>query len=354
MNKKAVFYFTATLLATVIAGFAYFQSVRQEPALVLETPNGSDETEAGPGPAPHPATIAGMRDRDYPGSEVTIEQNLGVKHNFDQHVVSYRSDGFKIFALLTVPRGTPPEGGWPVIIFNHGSIPPAQYSTTERYIAYIDYFARRGYVVFKSDYRGHGESEGIADGGWYAPTYVTDVLNGLSSVQKLPYVNAEKIGMWGHSSGGQITISSMVVSQDIKVGVIWAGLTATHDQLFDDWRARRRRANPNPSAPSQYGQGSSRREKLIAQYGTWQENPEFWKSMAPTSFLTDLSGPVQLHHGTADERVPLLYSQDLKQRIEQADKTVELYEYQGADHNLSQSFGTAMARSVTFFDKYLK
>ena len=76
--------------------------------------------------------------------------------------------------------------------------------------------------------------------------------------------------------------------------------------------------------------------------------------MAPTSFLTDLSGPVQLHHGTADERVPLLYSQDLKQRIEQADKTVELYEYQGADHNLSQSFGTAMARSVTFFDKYLK
>lgn len=356
MNKKVFIYFFAFLTITLATGYVFFSSSDQNPDTIPFSTNISEENGAGPEPASHPASIAGMRDREYPGSELVFEETLPEKTNHKEYVVSYLSDGFKIYALLTVPKGEAPAGGWPLIIFNHGSIPPAQYTTTGRYVAYVDYFARRGYVVLKSDYRGHGKSEGIPDGGWYAPTYVTDVLNGLSSVLRLPYVNAEKIGMWGHSLGGQITTSSMVVSEDIKVGVIWAGLSSTHDQLFEDWRNRRRRANPNPNptAPSQYGSGSSRRDELIAQYGTWQENPEFWQSIASTSFLADLSGPIQLHHGTADERVPLIHSQDLKERIEKAGKTAELYEYPGADHNLSQSFGTAMARSVAFFDQYLK
>ena len=49
-----------------------------------------------------------------------------------------------------------------VVIFNHGYIPPAQHRTTERYVAYVDAFARNGYIVFRSDYRGHGNSEGEA------------------------------------------------------------------------------------------------------------------------------------------------------------------------------------------------
>lgn len=59
-----------------------------------------------------------------------------------------------------MPNGPRPKSGWPVIIFNHGHIPPAQYRTTERHVAYVDAFARAGYIVFKSDYRGQGSSEG--------------------------------------------------------------------------------------------------------------------------------------------------------------------------------------------------
>ena len=176
----------------------------------------------------------------------------------------------------------------------------------------------------------------------------------MESVKKLSYVNAEKIGMWGHSSGGHITVSAMVISKDVKAGVIWAGLTATHDAMFDAWRNRIRRNNPPSAIPSPYQSSISRRQELVDQYGTWQENPEFWNSAAPTSYLSDLSGPVQLHHGLNDERVPAEYSEDLKNRIEQAGKIAELYTYLGADHNLSQVFGTAMSRSVQFFDEYLK
>jgi len=53
-----------------------------------------------------------------------------------------------------------PATGWPVIIFNHGYIPPTVYRTTERYLAYVDAFARNGYIVFKPDYRAFGSSQG--------------------------------------------------------------------------------------------------------------------------------------------------------------------------------------------------
>jgi cephalosporin-C deacetylase-like acetyl esterase len=113
--------------------------------------------------------IEQMRQQVYPGSEITIEETLEAGDNYDRYLASYLSEGNKIFALLTVPQGEKPESGWPVIIFNHGYIPPAQYRTTERYIAYVDGFARNGYIVFRSDYRGHGSSEGEASGGYGSP-----------------------------------------------------------------------------------------------------------------------------------------------------------------------------------------
>ena len=105
-----------------------------------------------------------MRQQSYPGSEIVIEQTLAPGSNYSRYVVSYLSDGYKIYALMTVPDGPKPATGWPAIIFNHGYIPPAQYRTTERYVAYQDAIARSGYIVFKSDYRGHGNSAGAARG----------------------------------------------------------------------------------------------------------------------------------------------------------------------------------------------
>lgn len=85
-----------------------------------------------------------QRERDYPGSEITIEQKLEPGANYDRYLASYLSDGLKIYALLTVPRGEKPSTGFPVIIFNHGYIPPTQYRTTERYVNYVDRIARSG------------------------------------------------------------------------------------------------------------------------------------------------------------------------------------------------------------------
>ncbi len=300
---------------------------------------------------PNPLQIDYLRQLDYPGSDITIEQTLAPGSNYIRYIASYRSEGLKIYALLTVPRGTKPATGWPVIIFNHGYIPPAQYRTTERYVAYQDAFARAGYITFKSDYRGHGNSEGEATGGYGSPAYTIDVLNALSSLKKYPDADPKRIGMWGHSMGGQVTLRAMVISKDIKAGVIWSGVVASYPDLFSSWH---RHDSGTPFPTSVYSRRSSWRNELVRLYGSPEDNPAFWASISPNSYLADLSGPLQLDATPTDEEVPYQFSEMLDQQIKAAGKTVEFYTYPNDDHNLSAHLTLALQRSVQFFDQYVK
>jgi uncharacterized protein len=302
----------------------------------------------------HPLSIEYLRQQEYPGSDLIVEQELTDGSNYSRMVVSYRSEGLKQFALLTLPHGEPPEGGWPAIVFNHGYIPPAQYRTTERYTDYLDSFARSGYVVIKPDYRGHGNSEGAATGGYGSPDYTIDVLNALASLQKHPLVNSDRIGMWGHSMGGHITQRAMVISPSIKAGVIWAGVVGSYPDLLEIWRPYWERQN-QPSPTPNVDRATRRwRSSLVQEYGSPSDNPQFWQSISPTSFLDYLSGPIQLHHGTNDTSVPHQLSESLHQHLQTAGKDSELYIYADDDHNLTQNFSTAMRRSIEFFDQHLK
>jgi fermentation-respiration switch protein FrsA (DUF1100 family) len=301
----------------------------------------------GPGD-PHPLTIKYLREQTYPGSPIAIEQTLGAGSNYNRYLVSYLSEGLRIDAYMTVPFGPKPATGWPVIIFNHGYIPPEVYRPTERYIAYQDIFAANGYIVFRPDYRGHADSEGDATGAYSDPGYTIDVLNAISSVKAYADADPNRLGLWGHSMGGYITARVMVVRDDIKAGVIWAGVVGSYPNLIQSWT----RSHPAPSSIPP--QSRRWREVLTKDYGTPEDNPEFWASISANSYLADLSGPVQLHHGTADEEVPLLFSQLYYQEILAAGKPAEFYTYPGDNHNLSNNLNTALQRSLAFFDKYVK
>ena len=63
---------------------------------------------------------------------------------------------------------------------------------------------------------------------------------------------------------------------------------------------------------------------------------------------------MQLHHGTADESVPLLFSELLFEGLQEAGKEVELYTYEGDNHNISNYFSQAMQRTIEFYDQHLK
>ncbi|WP_424950592.1 alpha/beta hydrolase family protein [Deinococcus sp.] len=294
-----------------------------------------------------PLSIENERKRSYPGSAFTVSQTLRAGGNYSRQVVSYQSDGLRINALLTVPNGTPPKGGWPALVFNHGYIPPNEYRTTERYVAYQDAFARAGFITLKSDYRGHGSSQGEAVGGYYDPGYTTDVLNALGSLKQDGRVNATRIGMWGHSMGGHLTLRALVIDPgDIKAAVIWAGVTAPYDLMMHGWKR-------GPGAEVIPNQLVHRRFEVTAKYGTTDQNPAFWRAVSPNSYLQDIAAPIQLQQGTNDVEVPQSFRTVLEQGLKAAGRPYSTYIYPGDDHNLSHNLGIALARSVAFFKAHL-
>lgn len=291
--------------------------------------------------------IQALRQRDFPGSEIVIEKELKKGINYRQYDAWYRSEGLKIYGLLTVPDAVPPAGGHPAIVFLHGYIEPGHYRTSELYLAHVDVLASNGYVVFKIDLRGHDRSEGSADGGYATPGYTLDVLNAAASLQRFAPVNPQKIGLWGHSMGGFLTLRVMVISPLVKVGVIWAGLVCSYPDMIYRWGNN---AYPLSTPMALSGWEAD----WAARYGNPVENPQFWASISATGFLKDLSGPLQLHHGTSDPVVPVAFSEELAAAIQSVGDKAELFIYPGEDHNLVKSFNSAMIRSLQFFNQALK
>jgi len=302
-------------------------------------------------PTLHPMNILAARQTVYPGSSITIEETLEPGANYSRYFAWYTSEGLKIYGLLTIPSGQMPPTGWPAIVFNHGYIDPRAYKTTERYVAYVDQLARHGYIVYKIDYRGHDQSQGMASGAYGDPGYTVDVLNAVSALEAFPQADAQRIGMWGHSMGGFLTLRAMVISTDIRAGVIWSGVVGSYPDLICCWHP------PTPGVPTRTPNPNYRsgwRGLWENEYGTPEQNPAFWLGISANSYLSDLSGPLQLHHDVGDSEVPVKFSQDLYQEVMAAGKPVEYYEYPGDDHNLANYFNLAMQRTIEFFDKYLK
>ncbi len=293
-----------------------------------------------------------MRKQNYPGSDLQIEQTLSPGSNYNQYIASYKSENLKIYGLLTVPFGKRPTHGWPAIIFIHGYIRPSTYKTTELYVPYVRNLAKNGYIVFKPDFRGHDKSEGKPDSQYFSPSYTIDILNAMASVKRYPDTNPEKIGMWGHSDGGNVILRSVVVNKtDIKAAVIWGGVVAPYTDLTTNWQLRVPYHQPIEDLKIE----NNHLPEILAEYGTPSSNPNFWKTIEPLNYLADITTPIQLDTGDSDEQVPPDFSLKLKNKLQAIGKVAEYYNYPMGDHNISSpNFEIAMKFTVDFFDSYLK
>lgn len=299
----------------------------------------------------NPLSIEYLRQRSYPGSEIKIERTLEPGSGYNRYIASYTSDGLKIFALLTVPNTNKPSKGFPAIIFNHGYITPEKYTPDGNYIAYVDALSRTGYIVFKPDYRGNGMSEGAPGSEFFSQDYAIDDLNAIASIKNYKDVNPTRIGVWGHSLGGNVALKDLVVSKEIKGVVIWSGVVGSiEDITYPNWQAR---VSYVPAAEDIYLRYKGL-PYLITLYGPPSTKSDFWNSIDPVNYLSEEFIPTQIHVGLADNQVPPDFSTGLYQKLKALNKSVEYYEYPGANHDINQSFDLAMKRTIDFFNRYLK
>lgn len=305
-----------------------------------------------PEPTPYPfseLTIPYLRKQTYE-SQLAQREQVGETESYTSYVTSYQSHGITINGLLTQPKGEMPEGGWPAIVFVHGYIPPKNYSTLgQPYSTYVDYLARNGFVVFKIDLRGHGNSEGEPGGAYYSSDYIVDTLSAYNALQAADFVNPEKIGLWGHSMAGNISLRAFATKPDIPAVVIWGGAGFSYIDL-DKYRITDASFDPSQSSANRM----RKREQIRKLYGQADLTKPFWKELAPTSYLNELKGSIQLHHAVDDAVVNIAYSRDLAAQLKSTAVDYELYEYKNGGHNISGiSFDTAMQRTVEFFQKHL-
>lgn len=293
---------------------------------------------ASPTPDPYAeVTVAGLRARAYGGGELEIVQRYGKNNAFTRYEFRYPSDGLNVYGFMDVPNG---EGPFPVIIAVHGYIEPSRYNTLDYSTTYADSLAQAGYLVLHPNLRGYTPSD---DGpNRFRAGFAVDVLNLITVLKAqggqpgpLALADPERLGLWGHSMGGGVSIRVMVVSPDVDAVVLYGSMNA-------DDRLNYERIN------TFFSDGTEGNEEL-------QTSPEDFLRISPVNFLAEARAVVSIHHGSADLAVPPEWSEELCTRLRGLDKQVECFSYPGQPHTfIDQGDALFRQRVQEFFDSVLK
>lgn len=282
-----------------------------------------------------PYTIDYLRNREYGGGEIQVQETLQVTSYYTRTLVSYPSDGLQIYGFVNTPRG---EGPFPVIIALHGYIEPAVYQTLDYTTGYADALARAGFLVLHPNLRGYRPSD---DGdNLFRVGMATDVLNLIALVQAqagmpglLERANADALGLWGHSMGGGISTRVITVSPAVKAAVLYAAMSGDERQNYE--------------AINSWSFSVRGVDELAVPV-------EELTRISPIYFLDNITAAISIHHGAADDLVPPQWSQDLCERLTDLGKSVECYSYPKMPHTFyAEGEDLFNQRVIEFFNREL-
>lgn len=307
-------------------------------------------------------SIDSLRARRYVGGPIKITRVVSSNDAFKRVLIEYPSDGLRITGMMNIPRG---NGPFPVVILDHGYFKPSEYKTGDGTIHAADTFVREGYLTLAPDYRCYAGSQCGAN-----PLYVgyaIDVLNLIASLPSLPYADTSRIGIWGHSMGGGITIRVLTINDQIKAAALYGALSAD-DEVHYCWlyacRAplvptreptlqlslQRRHEEADPD----FLQGIDTTTQTQTSTDPKVRLHEIFLKSSPSHYLSYFSAPVIIHHGEKDDIVPIQWSVDLADALNGLGKPASLYTYPGEGHVFAGwSWQLFMARTISFFNEYL-
>jgi dipeptidyl aminopeptidase/acylaminoacyl peptidase len=285
----------------------------------------------------HEVSLPAMMEKEYNGNDLELVRIVREASLYREYFITYTSGELTISGILNIPRDEVPEGGFPVIFLNHGYIDPAIYTNGRGLRREQDFLARQGFAVFHSDYRNHAESDNDSDTEILLRLgYVEDVINAILAVKNsdIPELSKNRFGMLGHSMGGGIAQSIMVIRPKLVSGyVLYAPVSSDARDNFNRWTSRR-----NETA-----------ERIAELYGLPEDTPVFWDNVSPRTFFDWVSSSVMIFHGTLDESCDIAWSRQTRDLLEEANVDVELVEYSGEYHEFGPSHTDFMQRTAEFF-----
>ncbi len=178
-------------------------------------------------------------------------------------------------------------------------------------IGWESYMASQGFLIVCVDGRGTGGRGASFEKSTYLNLGVKeseDQVFTANYISTLPYVDGNRIGIWGWSYGGYMTLMSMsILNSPFKAGVAVAPVT--------DWKFY----------DTIYGERYMR---------TPQENFEGYKSSSAFTRANNLQGELLLVHGMADDNVHFQNSVEYSEELIQANKSFKLQAYPNRDHGI--------------------
>jgi dipeptidyl-peptidase-4 len=243
-------------------------------------------------------------------------------------------DGRTYYCSMRKPNHIDPSRQYPVIVFVYGG-PQSQVvrNIWTRQDLWHAYMAERGYIVFSLDNRG-SLGRGKA---WEEPLLkqmgkveLEDQLIGVDYLKSLAYVDPERIGVWGWSYGGYMTLLSLFnAPETFRAGVSVAPVT--------DWRL--------------YDSIYTERYMKLP-----KDNQAGYEASAPVTHADDLADPLLLMHGDADDNVHMQNSIVLMKQLIAAGKDFDFMLYPQKKHGISGSAERLhLYRKMTaFFDRNLR
>jgi dipeptidyl aminopeptidase/acylaminoacyl peptidase len=206
------------------------------------------------------------------------------------------ADGKSVPGWLFVPKNVDRTKKHPAIVWIHGDGVNQNYDGwhVQRnyavYYSFHQYLLQQGYVVFAPDYRGSiGYGRDWRNGVFMdvGGKDAKDAWMSANYLKTLPYVDSDRIGVWGLSYGGFFTLIAMTDQPKLfRAGVDVAGVVDYvmyySDPYHGDWTASR--------------------------IGTPEQNPKVYANASPISHIDRLERPLLVLHGTSDVNVPYLES----------------------------------------------
>ena len=239
-------------------------------------------------------------------------------------------DGVQLNASIIKPPDFHPQTKYPVLVYTYGG-PHAQVVRNGwggANFLWHQLMAQKGYIIFSLDNRGSG-GRGHA---FETPLHfrmgaheLSDQRDGVQYLKALSYVDSNRIGVWGWSYGGYMTLHAMFeAGGDFKAG--FAGGPVTDWRYYDTIYTERYLGLP-------------------------QKNEKGYQDSSPVKYASQLKGKLLIAHGTGDDNVHFANTLAVINDLIEAGKYVEVLAFPGRGHGVSDppARRVLMQRVMQFF-----